>query len=129
MKKRNMLVSILLVLGLVSLTLGVTFTFFNYTRTGSENVLAVGRIYFTSSQGTSINLTNVFPIKSTELANNPNASSVTLTITGDTTYDEGIEYQITAVDVVNSVSGKQVPIGINVSVNNIGTSDDRSHRC
>ncbi len=78
MKKRNMVVTILLVLGLVSLTLGVTFTFFNYTRTGSENVLAVGRIYFTSTQGTSINLTNVFPVKSTELENNSNVGSVTL---------------------------------------------------
>ena len=124
MKKKNMIVTLLLAVGLISVTVGVTFAFFNYTRTGGANILAVGRIYFNSTQGTSINLTNVFPVKSTELENNPNVDSVTLTITGDTTYNEGLEYLVSADQVVNTVSGKQVPIGTNVTVNNLGTSDD-----
>jgi hypothetical protein len=125
MKNKKMIVTLLLVIGLVSITLGVSVAFFNYTRTGSENVLAVGRIYFASNQGTSINLTNVFPVKSEELGTDTNNhASVTLTVTGDTTYDEGIEYLVSAVDVSNTTNNKQVPIGVSVSVNNIGTSDD-----
>ena len=124
MRKKNTIVTLLLVLGLLSITIGVSVAFFNYTRTGSENVLAVGRIYFNSSQGTAINLTNVFPVKSTELENNSNVSSVTLTITGDTTYDEGLEYLVSADQVVNTVNSKTVPIGTSVTVSNLGTSDD-----
>ena len=125
MNNKKLLVSILTVIGLLSITLGVTVAFFNYTRTGGANVLAVGKIYFNSTQGTSINLANVFPVKSTELENNPNVGSVTLTITGDTTFDEGLEYLISADQVVNTVSGKQVPIGTSVTVNNLGTINDR----
>ena len=109
----------ILVVGLV----GVTFAFFNYTRTGSANTLAVGRIYFNSTQGNSINLSNVFPVKSTELENNSNVGSVTLTITGDTTYDDGIEYLLTVANLTNKVNDKEVPISVEVSGSNIGTPD------
>ena len=105
-KKKKILITLLLVIGLLSITIGVSVAFFNYTRTGTENVLAVGRIYFNSTQGTSINLTNVFPVKSTDLENNPNVGSVTLTVTGDTTYNDGIEYLISATNVVNTVNNK-----------------------
>ena len=44
--KKKLIITLLLVIGLVSITIGVTFAFFNYTRTGSENTLSVGRIYF-----------------------------------------------------------------------------------
>ena len=71
---------------------GITFAFFNYTRTGASNVVRVGRIYFNTSQNGRINLENVFPITSEELANDVgNHDSVTISITGDTTYDGGIE--------------------------------------
>ena len=47
MKKNNqILLSIIGVAILIVATVGVTFAFFNYTRTGSENTLSVGRIYF-----------------------------------------------------------------------------------
>ncbi len=59
MKKRNMRVTLLLVLGLVSLTLGATYAFFNYTRTGSANTIRVGRIAFTTNQTKTINLSSV----------------------------------------------------------------------
>ena len=121
--KKHTLIALLLAVGLISVTVGVTFSFFNYTRTGGANVLAVGRIYFNSTQGTSINLTNVFPVKSTELENNANVGSVTLTITGDTTYTQGIEYQISADNVINTVNSKEIPIGINVTVADLGTAD------
>ena len=125
-KKKNnshIIVTLLLVLGLLSITIGVSVAFFNYTRTGSANVLAVGRIYFSSSQGTAINLTNVFPVNRADIENNSNVSSVTLTITGDTTNTQGIEYQISADNVINTVNSKEIPIGINVTVADLGTPD------
>ena len=123
MKKRNLVITLLLVLGMISITIGVSVAFFNYTRTGSANILAVGKVNFNSSQGTSINLTNVFPIKSTEIENNPNATSVTISISGDTTYNDGIEYLISANQVINTINNKKIPIGVKVSAINLGTED------
>ena len=40
---------------------GVSFAIFNYTRTGTANVIKVGKISFNSNQTETINLTNVFP--------------------------------------------------------------------
>ena len=124
MKNKRLLISILAVIGLISIALGTTVAFFNYTKTGTGNILAVGRINFNSSQGTSINLTNVFPVKREELNDSNEVGSVTLTVTGDTTYDDGIEYLISADNVVNTVNSKEVPIGVVVTANNLGTSDD-----
>ena len=124
MKNKKMIVSLLLVMGLISITMGVTFSFFNYTSTGNDNILAVGKINFTSSQGTSINLTNVFPVKRSEMENSSSVGEVILTITGDTTYDDGIEYLVSADSVVNTVGSKEIPLGVVVTANNLGTSDD-----
>ena len=124
MKNKRLLISILAVIGLISIALGTTVAFFNYAKTGTGNILAVGRINFNSSQGTSINLTNVFPVKREELNDSNEVGSVTLTVTGDTTYDDGIEYLISADNVVNTVNSKEVPIGVVVTANNLGTSDD-----
>ena len=120
--KKTMLTIIgiaILVIGLI----GVTYAFFNYTRTGSANVIKTGRMSFNSEQGTAINLTNLFPIDPTdsnEMNDNTKVGTVTLNVTGDTTYNNGIEYLITAVNVQNTVgsgaNAKAVPISINVSV-------------
>ena len=116
-----------------------TYAFFNYTRTGSANVIKTGRIYFNSEQGTAINLTNMFPIDvSSGIPNdNTKVGTVTLNVTGDTTYDEGIEYLVSAVNVQNTIgsgtNAKSLPISIDVSVANntgnnpattLGTSDE-----
>ena len=53
----------ILVIGLV----GVTYAFFNYTRTGSANTIRVGRVSFVTNQSQTINLTNVFPIDSDDV--------------------------------------------------------------
>lgn len=121
----------ILIIGLV----GVTFAFFNYTRTGTANIIRTGRIAFDSTQGTAINLTNLFPVDVSEGIPNDNTKVGTLTIniTGDTEYTGGIEYLVTAVNVQNTVGTKQLPISIDVSVgsntgNNpvttLGTADD-----
>ena len=121
---------------LLTILLGtVTYAFFNYTRTGSSNVIKVGRIAFNSTQGNSINLTNMFPIDvSSGVPNDATkVGSVTINITGDTTYEEGVEYLVSAVNVQNTVGTKSLPISIDVSVSSntnndpattLGTSDD-----
>ena len=109
----------------------VTYAFFNYTRTGSSNIIKVGRISFNTTQGNSINLTNVFPIDVTNGIpdDNTKVGSVTINASGDTTYAEGIEYLVSAVNVQNSLGNKNLPISIEVSYTNseneiIGTLDN-----
>ena len=78
---------------LIITSLGVTIAFFNYTRTGGANVVTTGRVNFISEENGNITLTNVFPIDSTEAeTDTTNAKSMTITVTGDTDYAEGIEY-------------------------------------
>ena len=102
------------------LTIGsVTYAFFNYTRTGTENTIKTGRIAFNSTQ-TNIELTNVFPTSKTNL-NSSNSDTATITITGDTTYSEGIEYKVTLDQVNNTINGKEVPVSIRVTASNLGT--------
>ena len=93
---------------IVALT-GVTLSFFNYTRTGAANNIGTGRIYFNSTQNGTLNLTNIFPMKSTE-SSNANLDSVTIGIQGDTTYSNGEEYEIKIVDINNTINGKQIPM-------------------
>ncbi len=119
-KKQMLLVislfTLLLILG------SVTYAFFNYTRTGTANTLKVGRIAFNSTQNNTINLENVFPTSSTNL-NSTNSDTVTINITGDTTYSEGIEYKVTLDSVNNTINGKEVPICFNATTSNLGTKD------
>ena len=106
-----------LVIGLI----GISYAFFNYTRTGSANVIKVGRIAFNSEQtGNAINLTNMFPIDVTNGIPDDatKVGTVTINITGDTTYSEGIEYLVTATNVSNTVGSKILPISIDVSYEN-----------
>ena len=89
--------------------IGLTYAFFNYTRTGQANTLGTGRIYFNTTQGEALTLTNIFPMTATE-AGNANLDSVTVGITGDTTYLNGEEFEITLADVNNTVNGKKIPL-------------------
>ncbi len=121
-----------LVIGAFALVLmlgTVTYAFFNYTRTGSANIIRTGRIAFNSTQGQAINLTNVFPIDVTNGIpnNNANVGSVTINVTGDTTYGDGVEYLVSAVNVQNTIgsgaNAKTVPISIDVSVSSNTEND------
>ena len=102
---------------LVMLLGTVTYAFFNYTRTGASNVIKTARISFTSSQDGNINLTNVFPITSSEAeADTTNTDEVVITITGDTTYTGGIEYLVTLEDVnIETSTNKKIPVGLIVT--------------
>ena len=119
----------LIVIGVFTLVMllgTVTYAFFNYTRTGSQNIIKTGRIYFNSEQGTVINLTNLFPVDPTETGVMDDATkvgTVTINVVGDTTYSGGIEYLVSAVNVQNSVGSKQLPISIQVSVEDNNEND------
>ena len=126
--KKKELSAILLVMGLVSLLTGVTFAFFNYTRTGTVNNIGTGRIYFNSTQNGRLQLTNIFPVKESEVNENE-LDSVTVGIIGDTTYPNGEEYLISFVNVNNIVNGKKIPINYMASYEPvtdkvIGTKND-----
>ncbi len=115
-------------IGLMLLTVGITYSFFNYTKTGQANSLRTGRIYFNTNEGTALNITSMFPMTSTE-AGNANLDSVTVGIAGDTNYNDGEEYQITLVDVNNTINGKEVPINFIATYTaanggTVGTSSD-----
>ena len=128
-KTKKQMYLIIGVFTLVMMLGTITYAFFNYTRTGTANTIKTGRIAFDSSQSSSINLTNAFPISRTTAANDTtNTDEVVITITGDTTYADGLEYLVTATNVTNTIgtgaSEKTVPISIIVSANNLGTEDE-----
>ena len=105
---------------LVMMLTTVTYAFFNYTRTGVANRIQLGRIYFNSEQ-TSINLTNVFPIDKANVdTDTDNVGSVTIHVTGDTTYTDGIEYLVSVVDTnipssTISRNNPLLPVSVDVS--------------
>lgn len=130
-KNKQLLFSIIGIAILCIAVVGVTFAFFNYTRTGNTNTVQVGRIVFNTTQGDAINLSNAFPITSAQAqTDTTNAKTLAVTVTGDTSYSGGIEYLVTATDVhMTTTTGKNVPVTIEVSVtgNNsktLGTSDE-----
>ena len=108
-KRNKLILVVLLVIGIISITIGVTYSFFNYTRKGQANSISTGRIYFNSTQNGILQLTNIFPVKSTDLNENT-LDSVEVNIIGDTTYTDGEEFLITIVDVNNEVNGKKIPL-------------------
>lgn len=127
--KKQMYVASLVIVALF-LVLGVTYAFFNYTRTGSGNSVGTGRMSFASSQssgaGDAISLDNAFPISSSQAQTDTvNAKTLSIAIRGDTDYSEGMEYLVTATDVHNTVGSgnnqKTIPITLEVSVANNGT--------
>ena len=106
---RKKLLIILPVIALVALVVGVTYAFFNYTRTGQVNNLSTGTIYFVTEESeSSVSVTNFFPTASTG-TNVNNSTSMTITVTGGTTYEYGIDYEVYA---VNPTGQTNVPVTI-----------------
>ena len=119
-KKKNTIL-IVIMATLVVILGGVTYAFFNYTRTGETNLLTVGSISFNSTQET-VNLTNLFPVRSEELDEYiENVDKISVSITGNTDYEEGLEYRMSFVDVNNSFFDKTVPLSYRATATNIGT--------
>ena len=127
-KNKKVMYSIIGIAILLISLVGVTYSFFNYTRTGALNNLGTGRIYFNSTQNGTLNMTNIFPLTSTQ-AGEAQLDTVTVGIVGDTTYADGEEFEITLVDITNTINGKQIPINYIATYaattgNSIGTSSD-----
>lgn len=137
-KNRQIMLTIIGVAVLIVGLVGVTYAFFNYTRTGTANAIKTGRINFNADQDGQVTLSDLFPITvpqgTSVTASTPGVGSLALHITGDTSYEEGIEYLIEAVDVTSS-GQSELPISIQIAYapttveqgqdpNVIGTADD-----
>ncbi len=124
MNKYHKIIMCLLLIGITSILFGVTYSFFNYTKTGTENTVSVGRINFTTTENDNINLINAFPITKKDLQTDVgNHDEVTIAITGDTNYSGGIEYVVSIVDVSNEINGKHIPLSYTIQATNIGERD------
>ncbi len=118
---KQILLSVIGVAILVVAVVGVSFAFFNYTRTGAANTVRTGTITFNTTNS-SISVTNVFPIeKSTLGTDTTNVGTGSVTITGNTNYNKGIDFTVTAVDVSSNIgteSGK-LPLSVAVTTSNL----------
>ena len=106
-KTKKQMFIVIGVFTLVMLLGTVTYAFFNYTRTGQANNIRTGQIHFLTTQGNTLNLTDLFPVASNEVGNN---NAMTLRIEGSTSYSGGEEFEITFDSVNNTVNNKVIPI-------------------
>jgi len=121
---KQVLLSVIGVAILVVAVVGVSFAFFNYTRTGTPNTIRTGTILFESSQST-INVSNVFPVASNEVANDTsNVKTAEVNIHGNTNYTNGIDFEVRASDVHLTIGSGQnalaVPLHVTVTQQNLG---------
>ena len=120
---KQILLSVIGVAILVVAVVGVSFAFFNYTRTGAANTIKTGTISFNTSNSV-INITNLFPIaKSSVGTDTTNVGVGTVTITGNTNYSNGIDFTVTAEEVssnIGTTAGK-LPVSIAVSQTNLSS--------
>lgn len=88
-KKNQILMSVLGVFALVIVTVGVSYAFFTYSRTGTTtNSIKSGEISFTYKEGGNATLTNVFPVADSVGAADTTGAytfDVSTTIVGDAT--------------------------------------------
>ena len=134
---KQVLLSVIGVAILVVAVVGVSFAFFNYTRTGQANTVKTGQIFFEQSQS-SIKLTNVFPVTAADAAavpgndpehpvTNDGVGLIDVTIHGYTTYTNGIDFTIKAEDVnviAQPSGGTGIDVPFSVDVSATGFSDN-----
>ncbi len=92
-KTKKQLFTVILVIVLLMILSTTSYAFFNYTRTGANNELLVGNIYFNHTQGNSINLVDEFPEKK-EVARERNDNVIPVTITGYNESEKDIYYKL-----------------------------------
>ena len=115
---KQILLSVVGVAILVVAVVGISFAFFNYTRTGGNNKVSTGHIEFTSTN-TLINVQNVFPVaKNAVAANNANVGSGTVKISGNTDYTNGIDFTVKATAVSSTIGTTAGKIPLSVKVTN-----------
>ena len=105
MKKLRYVISVFIValLGII----GVSFGWFNFTKTGVTNKVITGSLYLVMNEGTdTINLTNMFP-ETKEEARARNDNTLTFTVSGkNTSTNKPIVYEI-LLDDGTDVNGKE----------------------
>ena len=122
---KQVLLSVIGVAILVVAVVGVSFAFFNYTRTGNPNTIRTGTISFATTQSV-INVTNIFPISASAVGTDTtNVKTAEVTITGNTNYSNGIDFVVTAEEVnltVGTGNGAvNVPLHVTVTQENLGS--------
>ena len=93
-RSKRIVLSIIGIALVVGLTFGVTYAFFNYTRTGSNNVIETGTVLFDYEEGAALQLSNQFPISEENLTDN---FKVTFSISGHNTLKDGVNFRIYAI--------------------------------
>ena len=84
----------LLVFGIVMVLTGVSYAWFNFSQTGTNNSLITGDIYLTLNEGTDqISLENVFPMTKEEARSKTN-NFITFTLSGLNTSNQDVYYEI-----------------------------------
>ena len=86
----KILISVVIVI-IVGIILASSYAFFNYTRTGNTITLSNGEINFSFTEGNTISKGNAFPITTADI---DNTVTKTFSLTGHTTYANGIRYNI-----------------------------------
>ena len=120
---KQILLSVIGVAILVVAVVGVSFAFFNYTRTGAANTIKTGTISFNTSNST-ITINNLFPIaKSAVATDTTNVGVGTVTITGSTNYSNGIDFTVTAEEVSNNIGTTSGKLPVSVSVTSTNMTD------
>ncbi len=120
-QSKQVLLSVIGVAILVVAVVGVSFAFFNYTRTGAANTVTTGTIQFNSSQ-TQMNVNNAFPVskdtaEAATTSSHANVAVATVTITGNTTYNDGLDFRVTAQGVdLNVAAANETPVNVPISV-------------
>ena len=99
-QSKQILLSVIGVAILVVAVVGVSFAFFTYSRTGSQNnIITTGKITFVFQDGDTINLTNHFPITTAAgLALNGSGDKCTFSVTGNTTTGSTINFAVWAIE-------------------------------
>ena len=107
-RKASLMLSILGIISIVLITVGITYAFFNYSKTGSsENVISSGTITFiyeeVEKNGSGISIENAYPVSDDTGKNQKDAKEVfNFTIKSSTYTKMEIPYTITARKKVNS---------------------------
>lgn len=103
---KQILLSVIGVAILVIAVVGVSFAFFSYVYNGEEaNTIQTGTIVFEASD-TNFKLTNIFPTDTATsgIEHNDDVLTATVKVYGNTTYENGIQYTVRAVNVTNATS-------------------------
>ena len=103
--KKKIILSVIGVVVLIAAVLGITYAFFNYSRTGSkDNVITSGKLMLNYVEGTNvINVTDQYPMSDSVALQK---SAFTFTVSGYATGSQNIHYAVYAV-LGNSISGRE----------------------